>query len=252
MTKLAIATPIYGRPETASVAFGYHTAVRSLERGGAVVLGGDLLAAEDLVKARMRLAHGAMARDCDWVLWWDSDVVPKDPSIVARMLACAVRNDWEVIAAPYPRKSIPTAFPYRPSREMLGIASREADGRIRVPLDVYDDCVEIDAIGFGFVLMRTSVLRRMVEHYRDELWCVDTVNGQHIEMVSLFSLLWTDPIQLPGGQRFREQLNEDYSWCVRWRRMGGRIFMYVGEGSPLAHVGSHVFQGTPAELGMVR
>src|SRR5262245_35201589 len=106
--QLLIATPIYGRPTDATVAYGYHQAVRRLERGGAVVLGPEIAGSVDLVKARMRMVAWALQRpNWKWILWWDSDVVPEDHNIVPRMLATAIRNEWDVLGAPYPRKTIP-------------------------------------------------------------------------------------------------------------------------------------------------
>ena len=96
-------------------------------------------------------------------------------------------------------------------------------------------------------------LEAMTTHYADE-WFTDAHEpDKPHETIALFRQVMTDPVQLPGsGARYRELYSEDYSFCHRWRRMGGRVYMFVGEGAPLGHVGGHVFSGDRSEMGNVR
>jgi len=255
--RLAIATPVYGGNNAAMVAYGYHRAVRALEAQGAVAVSGDIASSEDIVKARMRLLWAALHHvpNWDWLLWWDADVIPPDLSIVPRMVEAADARGWKMIGAPYPRKSIRARFPYRPNAESMAAATCDPDGAIRVPMHLDGNlCTTVQAIGMGFTLTHREMLELMISHFSEQLWCVESVAGKSEEMVSLFSMVMGPTTWAMRGDqkiRFREQLGEDYSFCFRWRSIGGEIGMYCGHGTPLAHVGSHTFMADGADLGLV-
>lgn len=238
--RILIATPVDGSPRTATISKLYHDSVRQLERAGTVILSADIFFADDLARARSRAVHVALTKqsDWDWILWIDDDVA-FDSQIVPRMLAIAEANDYDMIGAPYPRKRIPAQFPYKP------LSANQA---------VKNDCVEVDTLAFGFVLTARSMLETMCDAYSSE-WFTDMHTGTPTEVIALFKQVHTQETKIanPDGSvmRYRELYSEDYSFCHRWRKIGGKIYMYVGEGSPLGHVGNHVFEGTKADLGNV-
>jgi len=237
-SRILVASPVDGSPETASVSLGYSSGIRALERANANVLPYSLCFSDDLARARSRCASIALERPgWDWLLWWDDDVVCKDVSIVQRMVDAAGRHGLEMIGAPYPRKRIQASFPYKPLRTQL-----EA-GRI----EWRDEVQLVECIGFGFVLTSRSCLSLMTQRWNKE-WFTDVREGQPPrETIALFKQIHTDESSVlgPNGlpMRFRDLLSEDYSFCWRWREMGGSIGMYVGEGSPLMHVGAHGYTG---------
>ena len=77
----------------------------------------------------------------------------------------------------------------------------------------------------------------MVEHYRAALTFVDVADGVQAPTVALYQLV-RHPDTAEGLL-----LGEDYSFCHRWRAMGGRCWLYVGTDSELGHVGMHLYQG---------
>lgn len=239
MSRILIVTPVDGPIlEAAPVSLGYSMGVRALERANADVLPYSLCFSDDLVRARSRCASMALERDgWDWLLWWDEDVVCRDVAIVEHMTDAARLHRLDMIGAPYPRKRIQAKFPYKPVRAQL-----EA-GRIE-----WSDGVQlVDCLGFGFMLTSRACLTKMSTAYAHE-WFTDVREGQPPrETVALFRQIHTDEtvVQGPAGlpMRFRDLLSEDYSFCVRWRELGEPIGMYVGPGSPLAHVGMHAYTG---------
>lgn len=244
---ITVVTLVDGDPHTASVSHSYHCKVRELERSKAVILCADLFFAEDVSRARSRAVWYALQRsECQWVLWWDEDVVVKDTQIVPAMLDIAVSRGYEFIAAPYPRKRIPAMFPYKPKDEDIRAGK----------FPVKDDVLEIDLIGFGFAMTSRKCLETMCEAYADE-WFTDAHDPANIhETVGVFRQLMgpestyanaNDPNSKPT--RFRELYSEDYSFCRRWRDLGKEIAMYLGPGSPLGHVGGHTFTGTREDAG---
>lgn len=241
--RILIATPVDGSPETAVVTHGYHHAVRQLERSGAVVMPSTLSFSDDLARARSRAVWWALQADSwDYVLFWDDDVCPADTQIVPRMIARAEEDGYDVIGAPYPRKRIPAQFPYRPLPASLGQGS----------LDVVRDCVEVEALAFGFMLTSRKCLKSMVEYYKDDWFTDNHDQYRPHNTVAIFRQVMTDTSVLPDGTLTRDLLSEDYSFCHRWRAMGGKVMMYVGEGAPLRHIGGYAYHGERQDLGRVR
>jgi hypothetical protein len=236
--RILIATPTDGRPDSAHVTWAYHQAVRNLERSGCVSLPATIGFSDDLAKARSRLARVALERDgWDAVLWLDDDVAPQDVSIIGRMAS----SGHDVIGAPYPRKRIPALIPYKP------LASTLETGR----LSVEGDCTEVELLAFGCMLTSRRCLESMVAAYREGDWFSDSHDGIVArETVAIFGQVQT-PTREVDGHRHRDLLGEDYSFCYRWRAIGGRVMMYVGAGAPVRHIGGHEFTATRAEIGNV-
>ena len=231
--RLLIATPVDGNARTGSVCAAYHRAVLALQRmGDTAPL--SLIFNDDIVRARSQAVHFALKReDWDYVLWIDSDTV-FDPEIVPRMLA----TGHPVVGAPYPRKRIPARFPYKPLDESL-----QSGG-----FNIVRDCIEVDYLGFGFMLTSRKALQSMVDWYREEDWyTLQHPDGDLEDVVGLFKQIVV-PRTSPSGRKARDLLSEDYSFCHRWRAIGGKVQMYVGEGAPLGHVGLHEYTAELADL----
>lgn len=237
-SRILIATPLDGNEYTAHLTAGYHHAVRQLERAGAVTLAGTLCFQDDLARARSRCVWYALTRSTwDYLLFWDDDVVPSDMSIVPRMVDRANVDGHDVLGAPYPRKRIKACFPYKPIDMSRG------------QLYAVNDCIEVDYLAIGFMLLSRKCLTEMVEFYADE-WFTDRHEaGNEHETIGLFRQVMTSTIVRPDGKRHRDLLSEDYSFCHRWRAMGGKVQMYVGPGAPVGHVGGHVFTADNSEIG---
>jgi hypothetical protein len=244
--RILIATPTDGHPQTAVVTYAYHQSMRQLERAGSVVIPSEIFFSDDLARARSRAIWYALQRDgWDYILWIDDDVA-FDSSIVPRMIDRAMADGHHVLGAPYPRKRIPAQFPYKP------LAAQQAAGKI----EIKNDCVEVELIAFGFVLTSRECLETMCDAYSNE-WFTDGHDATNIhETIGLFKQIHTDATTIPDGKgstmRYRELYSEDYSFAWRWRKIGGKVMMYVGEGAPLGHVGGHVFTGTRDEIGRIR
>lgn len=237
--RIVIATPTYGDPNSAVVSYAYHRAVRRFEKEGAHVIGdASIVFSEDVGRARSRAVWYALQRT-GWthILWWDADVAIQDHGIVERMLA----TGYDVVGAPYPRKRPgDPSIPYVPTEEFRRTGEARVDSKT---------CLEVNALGFGFVLTSRECLERMVEEYAGEWWTDVRGHSEPHEVVAIFKQIHTDPVTLPDGTRFREWLTEDYSFCKRWRDIGGKVHMYVGQGTPLGHVGGHVYTAGSEHLG---
>lgn len=241
--RILIATPVDGNPDTASVSLAYHSGVRAAEREMvAEVVPYALAFSDDLARARSRAVYYALERDTwDYVLWWDDDVAVQNVSVIQHMVDRMQSDGHDVLGAPYPRKRILATFPYKP----LDAALKSKR------IEVKNDCVEVELLAFGFMLTSRACLQLMVDHYRESDWFSDGTPTDRREVVAVFRQVMTDKMSLPDGGRFRELYSEDYSFCHRWRAIGGKVQMYVGPGAPLGHVGMHKFIGSRDEIGRV-
>lgn len=248
--KLLVATPIDGLPASAKVAYGHAIALSRLLNSGVETKlfdPGLMGYPSDLVRARSRAVAGARAFKATHILWLDDDNIPKSGAI-SKML----ETGHDMIGCPYPRKRIHWDRFRDPANWAGDEAERIAydyayhhtdgdDGRKTV--QVVDGCIPVARLSMGCMLTSMRALDAMWEHYREELWFTDVVDGAHWECVALFQLLLGKTVSRHGTP-FRPLYSEDYSLCQRYADMGapfGPIQMLVSH--PADHVGTHLFRG---------
>jgi hypothetical protein len=89
----------------------------------------------------------------------------------------------------------------------------------------------------GFMLIKRTVFDKMKEKYPELKYNSDHwVNSQKMESDN--SYLFFDCMKDPESGRY---LSEDYTFCRRWRAIGGQIYSDIT--MPLVHVGTYAFQG---------
>ena len=166
------------------------------------------LSASSLVyDARNTLARQAIEEKYDRVLWLDSDM-DFEPDLMQR-LAADLDEGREFVASLYMTRKAPikpTIF------EKCGYVHDEAGGAIRnIATSFYDypkdQVFEIEAAGFGGVMMTVDLLRRVTEKY---------------------------------GLPFAPMLGfgEDMSFCLRARELGAKL--YCDSRVKMGHVGMGV------------
>jgi hypothetical protein len=180
--------------------------------------------ANDVVRARNRAARQALETDMTHLLWWDTDTIVEDPTIVHRMLD----TGCDCIGAPYPCKRIDGPWPVR---AMPG--PRPAPGIV----------TEVAMIGFGFTITSRACLERVAA--RSRVYCDASQDGttRHTTR-DIFDFVYVNAAletNRDGGEDY-EKLSEDFSFCTRYREAGGRVHVYLGPGVPLTHAGMHGFR----------
>lgn len=134
--------------------------------------------------ARERFCDKALRDGYDYVLWLDSDMV-FEPSLLKQL----IEDDKDMVCGLYFTRKfpiLPTIF----KTCKIGIDGNEAEQYIDYPKD---EIFEIEACGFGGVLVKTKVLEDVVKRYRTAFTPV-----------------------LGGG--------EDIAFCVRARDCGYKIY----------------------------
>ncbi len=110
----------------------------------------------------------------------------------------------------------------------------------RPDLEAWNGLLPIDGAPAGFMLLSRRCLQTMVDVYTDlNFWCDVAPNKT---VCGLFESYWFRDVPLPDGRRGNIKLGEDYSFCQRWRDMGGMIG--VDPEIVMGHVGYKTFVGS--------
>lgn len=213
--RLMIATPCGdGRYERVYQSALFNT-FELLRQCKASVNFGEMPYCSDIVLARTKLFGMFLRSEATHVLFIDSDMgwAPQD---VVKLLA----YDRDFVAVAGPRKVYPPSFAVQNTNER---------GQ-PVPLTVEGDTglVDVSDIGMAFSLLSRRCCERMRDAYQDEL-AYNTNEGATEYAVFLPTVV---------NKRYR---SEDFSFCYRWRKIGGRI--YCDSAVSLAHIGAHEWKG---------
>lgn len=218
----------------------------------------------DVVRARSRLARDfldyrtAKGEPATDLLFIDGDNVPNSTALVGMLKA---RKD--VVACPYPRREI---FPRVRSNDP---ASAMRYSYLPTPGAVKDvhDCVQIRGIGFGFVLIKRHVIETLIKE-NDMLASPETMkeireSGLSPEAKAELEIVLRNHFldDFPGNNdkdttaifslyngEDGKMYGEDYSFCFRCQDAGIKVFMYLGDGSPVEHDGILRFTGDVKDL----
>lgn len=152
-----------------------------------------------LLTQRERLATEAIKVGADYMLWLDSDIVFPATTAV-RLLA----HNEPVVAANYVRRQFPCK----------GVAYETiGDWENPLPFEVYDDLVEVEGIGMGCMLIKTSVFEEMSKPW--------------------FEFQWT-----PASNDF---LGEDMYLCQKMAAAGYSVKVDTQLSQELRHLGTYGF-----------
>ena len=173
------------------------------------------------------------------LLFVDADI-GFEPAQVERMLGF----DQDLIAGMYPLKLIDwsSAAVHRAQHgESLESApirfvGTPCEGR---DLERQDGFVTGLYGGTGFMMIRRQAVTRMIEAYPQTRYTA-THTSSTLRRSDHFYALFDCMIEPESGH----YLSEDYTFCRRWRDIGGRI--WLDPTGQLYHVGAHDFVGTAA------
>jgi hypothetical protein len=191
-----------------------------------------------IVHMRARMIRHFLASDCSHLLFVDADI-SFDPLAVYGMLA----SGRDFVQVPYPRRG---EIDWRGADQDVPAEARGHRYSIRAAgpwaIDEHN-CAEIYGTGLGLTLLSRACLEKMTAHFSPLL----TVTDDGAPTVMLTTLMMaTDP----EGRRVL--LSEDYSLCERWRQTGGKVYAYLGPGSPATHHGDIALRGAIESLGLRR
>jgi glycosyltransferase involved in cell wall biosynthesis len=240
--KILIATPCYGNV----VGKGYfesmlHTMVYF---GGSkdVELNVFTMGNESLVtRARNVCVANMLKGNYTHILFIDADI-EFSPEVIERL----VKKDEDVVCAVYPQKKI--CWEKLPTLDIKDLTTEDIQARLmnynvhisKIP-GVYnkeigkDYFMEVDRAATGFMLIKRTVFTKMMKAYPELRYYSDDESENHIN-----DHLWA--FFDCGIDERKKYMSEDYMFCDRWTKLGGKI--YVDVISPLKHVGNYTFNGS--------
>lgn len=200
----------------------YETA-SALEHFGAKVDFAKLPGCSDLPAARAKILGNFYRSDNTHLLMVDSDMSWNHHDVM-RMLS----YNLPFIAGVGMRKIVgPSEF---------ALNNCDDAGNTAPMLMSADGTIEVSEVGMAFVLINRECATKMIEHYKNEfefeIIGKDLPGGKVME-VDVFS-----PMIIPGTKR---RLPEDYAFCYRWRKIGGKVIILPD--IFLGHAGRFVWKG---------
>ena len=162
----------------------------------------------DIADARATMVAKFLEGDGDELVFVDNDVIWEAGALV-RLLDHPV----ELVAGLYRKRVDPVSYPVR------WIVSRPE-------LRAENGLLEVAGVPGGFTRCSRSMLEQMVRAYADL-----TYDRRGRAIVGLF-----DAYRIG-----RAKLSEDFSFCQRWRDIGGKV--WIDPEIRMTHVGLHGFTG---------
>lgn len=168
----------------------------------------DIIGSGIIEAARSIQVAKFMASDCTHMLMVDDDI-SWQPRTVLNLLA----TGKDFVGAAYPQRGDSGLWCVRTIDQM-----GEADFYPRLGL------LRVEAVGTGFMMITRAVCERMFAAYPDLK--IDDLAMRREErrfLYELFRDLYAFEDDLEFGGRRRE--GEDFSFCLRWRAIGGEVFV---------------------------
>ena len=147
-----------------------------------------------------------------------------------------ITADKDVITGAYPTKMIDWDKMSRGggSIDELRINSIRYASGLKRNSATSDGLYEVQDGATGFMLIKRHVIESMIRRYPETRYMPEIFDDPSQKGVEKYALFDT---MIEGGR----YLSEDYTFCRRWQKMGGKI--YVDPTIVLDHVGTYTFRG---------
>jgi len=173
-------------------------------------------------------------------LFIDSDIEFK-PSTIFNM----INTDKEVIAAPYPLKSIDWEKIHRRSKEKELDADTLSKMGYTWPIklegqdvvSVTNGIIEVSHAPTGCMLIKRQVFEKMIKAYPDlKIEQPTIINGENSSRPYYYNFF--DTYHEPETKRY---YGEDFGFCKRWTKIGGKCHLYISDN--ITHIGEYRYTG---------
>ena len=167
--------------------------------------------------ARNDLLQEALRQEVDYVLWLDSDM-RFPPDTLLRLLSHRIRG---VVGANYSTKDYPGRFV-----AIKEVTKPGSPGKVLHTMDDSEGTEEVEALGFGCVLMDMEVIRPLFDPEDPDF----------------------HPFFFEWVEGMGTQYGEDVLFCNRLREEGVRIFVDHDLSKVVAHIGDYEYTTSHAAL----
>ena len=246
--KFFVATPCYGGALTEPY-FRSTVKLMTFFNQHRIPLAFGTIANESLVtRARNVLLAFFLNSDYTHLIFIDADIEFKVEDLL-KLYA----HDKDVVVGAYPKKGINwtqirDGIKMDLSKELEAgqVAALGSDYAINFKFEnrelktvaVKDGLIPVHDAGTGFMMIKREAILKLIEAYPEIKYNNDVQMGQ-VDLKDKFYALFDTMID-PTDRRY---LSEDYTFCRRWQKIGGDI--WLDPSISLNHYGSHCFQGNP-------
>jgi len=175
-------------------------------------------------------------------LFIDSDIEFKPETIFSMIEA-----DKDVIAAPYPLKSIDWNKIHVRVKDKIETMSPELLAKMGfiwpIKLEnqnnilVKKGVMEVSHAPTGCMLIKRNVFEKMIKAYPDlKIEQPTMINGKEDTRPYYYNFF--DTYHEPGTKRY---YGEDFGFCKRWTQIGGKCYLYVLD--DIVHIGEYRYEG---------
>lgn len=199
---------------------------------------------ESLVtRARNELVKYLMMTDCTHLFFIDADIDFKAEHVLRALL-----HDKDIVVGAYPLKRVVwegidtsiaktvEAVKRQATDYVINIRFANDQQRETGHVPIIDGLMEVHDAGTGFMCIKRSVIEQMIDAYPETHYAKEpkTVNkpGDDGKRWALFDTM------IDEDNRY---LSEDYTFCRRWQKLGGKIML--DPQIVLGHVGTFSFEG---------
>ena len=231
-TMLFVATPCYGglvnQKYTQSL---IQLVSKSMQHG--MQMGYFTRSNESLItRARNDLTFTFLQSPATHLMFIDADI-NFDPDDIFKMIS----YNKDIITGAYPTKTINWEKMANSKnitvKDLKSNSVRYASG-IKNSNKTEDGLLEIIDGATGFMLIKREVIEKMIKNYPETKYMPEVYDDPSQKGLPKYALFDT---MIDEGR----YLSEDYTFCRRWQRMGGKI--YVDPNIILDHVGTYTFKG---------
>ena len=192
-------------------------AINIIGRGDKFCIAEDI-GNSDIAGSRGALFGAFVRSDCDTLVFIDDDVFWEAGALIQ-----LIDYPVDVVGGIYPKKQEPFAWPFK-------IAEKE-----EYPTDPQTGLIEVLGLPGGFLKISRNCAEKMIEAYpRQTLRSA----GENSQFWPVF-----DPYEMPDGNR----LSEDYSFCHKYRKIGGKVWLdpeiamgHIGNKTFVGHIGNYL------------
>jgi hypothetical protein len=245
--KIFIATPMFGGQANYMYMISLINLLTKLGQNGIASMF-EIAANESLItKARNILVEGFIKSDATHLLFLDADL-GFDADDVIRM----IKADKHIIGGQYAKKKINWDVVKRVVQSVPDIPPTHINAVIaestfrpmgsQMTFDI-NQPVEVESIATGMMLVKREVFTEMAEKLHDE---INIISGGSETMDPKTMTRITDPhrtahafFDVSIDPVSRAYTSEDFTFCQRWRKIGGQVFL--APWTRTVHVGTYEY-----------
>jgi hypothetical protein len=241
MTKLFVATPMYGGLCHGQYTVGLLTSVGVFSQAGIQMQFAYMMNESLITRARNSLAYDFLESDCTHLMFIDADI-GFNPADIPPMITA----DKDIICGMYPKKEINwidvvkavnAGVPAEQLHHYTGAFVVNAVGDAETVEGSISSPLEISNGGTGFMVIKREVFEGLigkVPTYNNDMYlAVD--QERKVKVIHEF---FATSIDEESGNRL---LSEDYHFCKIARKAGYKVF--AAPWAQLSHCGSYIFNG---------